>query len=75
MPLKALQHSTDTTSPPGITVLGAVEKASALLTVAAAAPFVRDWQLPQPRLAESAEVAVFPVCRSPVLANSTPLSP
>ena len=73
--LQALQHSNDTTSPPGITVLDAVEKASALLTVAAVAPFALDWQLPHPRLAVSAGVAVFPVCRSPVLANNTPLSP
>jgi hypothetical protein len=73
--LRALQHSNDTSSLPGITVLVAVEKASALLTVAAVAPFALDWQLPQPRLAVSAGFAEFPVCRSPVLANNTPLSP
>ena len=70
-----LQWCTVNSSLPGITVLDAVEKAAALLTVAAEAPFALDWQLPQPRLAVAAGFAVFPVCRRPVLTNTTPLSP
>ena len=73
--LAAHAHSMELSSIPGVNALGVEEKPAALLTGAAVAPSVLERQVPQPRSAARAACAEFPVCRSPLLANLTSLSP